>query len=50
VISWWAYDALDPADADQIKESREQIINDMVAALDEAAISADAAWSFSVES
>jgi len=45
-MAWWAWDALDLADAGHIQESREQITSQMVAALDEAAKSADAGWSF----
>jgi hypothetical protein len=44
-MAWWAWDALSLADAGHIRESREQITNQMAAALDAAARLGDAAWS-----
>ncbi|MBL8796408.1 MAG: hypothetical protein JNM56_21090 [Planctomycetia bacterium] len=43
-IAWWAWDALDLADAGHILESREQIIEQMAAALDDATRSDVAGW------
>jgi hypothetical protein len=44
-IGWWAWDALDLAEAGQIQESREQVIGQMSAALHQAAGDADLTWS-----
>jgi len=44
-IGWWAWDALDLAESGQIQESREQVIDQMSAALNKAATHAAAAWS-----
>lgn len=45
-IAWWAWDALDLADAGLFQESREQITNQVAEALDEAARLGDVDWSF----
>jgi hypothetical protein len=45
-MAWWAWDALDLADAGHIQESREQITKQMAATLEEAAHLGDAGWSF----
>jgi hypothetical protein len=44
-IGWWAWDALDLADAGHIQDTREQIIEQMSAALHDAATEADVTWS-----
>jgi hypothetical protein len=44
-IGWWAWDALDLADAGHIQETREHIIEQMSAALHQAAAEADVTWS-----
>lgn len=46
-MAWWAWDALDLADAGHIVESREQITNQMASALEDATRSGDASWSSS---
>lgn len=43
-FSWWAWDALDLAEAGILEESREQVIDRMSAALHDAAKEANAPW------
>jgi hypothetical protein len=45
-IAWWAWDALDLADAGHIQESRQQIVGQIADALDRAAANAATRWSF----
>jgi hypothetical protein len=47
-IAWWAWDALDLAEAGIIQESREQVVSQMANALDRAAAEAEGTWSFRV--
>lgn len=46
--AWWAWDALDLAEAGHIQESRERIAGQMAHALDQAAANAATTWSFAV--
>ena len=49
-VAWWAWDALDLADAGIIVESRKQITDQMAAWLDEATRSGSESWSYSFAS
>jgi hypothetical protein len=49
-IAWWAWDAIDLGEAGHIEETREQVIAQMSAALQEAAIEASVTWSVGVGS
>jgi hypothetical protein len=43
-IGWWSWDALDLAEAGHIQKTREQVIDQMSAALHGAATEADVDW------
>ena len=47
-ISWWAWDALNLADAGHIEETREHVVNQILTALEEAASSEGLSWTVSV--
>src|SRR5262249_42554333 len=47
-IAWWAWDALDLAEAGHIRESRGQVVGRMADALDRAAADAATTWSSAV--